>query len=190
MNKDQLIVGITGTNGAGKGTIVDFLINKKGFKHFSAGDFITEEIIKRRLPVNRETMILVANDLRTNFGSGYIAEQLLERAVSQGENAVIESIRTMGEVETLRKSCSKFILLAVDADQKVRYERIKMRKSAKDNVSFEEFVSIEEKEMESSDFNKQNLVACSKAADYRIQNDGKMEELVQKVEEMLKIIEK
>ena len=35
----MIIIGITGTIGAGKGTIVELLI-KKGFKHYSVRDFL------------------------------------------------------------------------------------------------------------------------------------------------------
>jgi len=60
----MIIIGITGTLGAGKGTIVDYLINKKDFKHFSARAFLVEEIEKRGLENNRDSMVLVANELR------------------------------------------------------------------------------------------------------------------------------
>ena len=60
------IIGITGTLGAGKGTVVDFLVSEKGYKHYSVRSFISEEIIKRNLPLNRDSMVVVANDLRAN----------------------------------------------------------------------------------------------------------------------------
>ena len=40
----MVIIGITGTLGAGKGTIVDYLKEERGFLHFSARQFIIEEI--------------------------------------------------------------------------------------------------------------------------------------------------
>ncbi|MDR0438308.1 MAG: AAA family ATPase, partial [Bacteroidales bacterium] len=52
-----MIIGITGTIGAGKGTIVDYLVSQKGFLHFSVRDFLSEEIERRGLPVNRDTMV-------------------------------------------------------------------------------------------------------------------------------------
>ena len=36
------IIGITGTLGAGKGTIVDYLVQKKGYVHYSVRSFIAE----------------------------------------------------------------------------------------------------------------------------------------------------
>lgn len=186
MNEKQVMLGITGTNGAGKGTIVEFLVKEKGFRHFSASGLITEEIVRRGMPVNRDSMIVVANDLRAKYGSGYIAEELLRRAGESREDRIIESIRTLGEVEKLKAKGG--ILLAADAEQRTRYERNIKRGSNKDQVSFEEFAEQERREMESEDPNKQNLSACIKVADYVVQNNGTIQELNKKIEKILIII--
>lgn len=184
----MVIIGITGTIGAGKGTVVDYLVKNKGFKHFSARGLIVEEIEKRGMENNRDSMVIVGNDLRLKFGSGYVAEELFKRALEFGENAVIESLRTVGEIEILRKK-GKFVLLAVDADSKIRYQRVSVRGTSTDNVSFEKFLADEEKEMISTDPNKQNLKKCIEMADFKIDNNGTMEELASKIEEVLKIIQ-
>ncbi|MBR5146904.1 MAG: AAA family ATPase, partial [Bacteroidales bacterium] len=45
------IIGITGTIGAGKGTIVDYLVKEKGYVHYSVREFLAEEVKKRGLEV-------------------------------------------------------------------------------------------------------------------------------------------
>jgi len=174
-----MIVGITGTLGAGKGTIVEFLL-KRGFKHYSVREFLTEEILRRGLEVSRDNMVSVANDLRAKFGSSYIVEELYKRALDDGGNAVIESIRCPGEVEALRGKDS-FVLFAVDADVETRYARIVERGSSTDNISFDQFVAEEQREMESNDPNKQNLRACIEMANHRFKNDWTIEELHKKI---------
>jgi dephospho-CoA kinase len=170
------IIGITGTLGAGKGAVVAYLRSHYGFVHYSARDFIAEEVERRGFPVNRDTLIAVGNMIREEHGPGYIAEQLATRAITAGTNAVIESLRTPGEVEAASKH-GPFMLLAVDADPKIRYDRIRKRKTATDEVTFEEFMAHERQEMNSSDPNKQNLAACIRRADHVLMNNATIERL-------------
>lgn len=141
----MIIIGITGTLGAGKGTIVEYLINNKGFKHYSVRQFLIEEIEKKGLPVNRDTMTEVANNLRANHSPSYIIEKLYEKALAKGNNAIIESIRTPGEVEFLKKQ-GEFYLIAVDANPRIRYDRITIRASETDNITFDTFLANEKRE--------------------------------------------
>lgn len=176
MKPKILIIGITGTLGAGKGTVVEYLVKEKGFKHFSVRNFLVEELKRMNLPVNRDTMTELGNELRAEHGAGYIIEALYEQAEKEGNNAVIESIRNPGEAESLKKK-GDFYLLAVDARPETRYQRITLRGSETDHITFEKFLSDEKREMESSDSHKQNLGACMKLADYTLTNDGSIEDL-------------
>lgn len=184
----MIIIGITGTLGAGKGTIVEFLVNERGFTHFSVRGFITREIIKRELPVNRDSMVLVANDLRATHSPSYITDQLHTEAIISEKNCVIESIRTPGEVESLRNK-GNFYLFAVDADAKVRYQRIKARQSETDQIDFETFIANEAREMTSSDPNHQNLRRCIAMADFVFDNNGSICELEKAVAGVLEEID-
>jgi hypothetical protein len=42
--------------------------------------YLTQEIERRGMPVNRDSMVSVANELRAQHGASYIAEQLYEQA--------------------------------------------------------------------------------------------------------------
>ncbi|MBR4917714.1 MAG: AAA family ATPase [Bacteroidales bacterium] len=178
------IIGITGTLGAGKGTIVDYLINHYGYKHYSVRGYLIEEATRRGMEINRDTFVEVANDLRAKHSPSYIVDELYKQAEAAGGNAIIESVRTPGEVESLRKN-EHFLLFAVDADPKVRYERIVSRASETDHVSFETFIENEQREMSSTDPNHQNVGRCMQMADFVFNNDGNFEALYKQVEEAL-----
>lgn len=165
------IIGITGTIGSGKGTVVEYLKGKYGFKHYSARAFISEEIARRGLPDIRDNMRLVANELRTTHGSSYVAEQLYERALTIGGDFVLESLRSSGEITALRSKPQPFFLLAVDADPEIRYNRILLRKSSTDNISFEKFLEQEEKEMHDTSPGGLNITECMMMADGRVTNN-------------------
>ncbi len=182
------VIGITGTLGSGKGTIVEYLVKEKGFTHFSVRQFILEEINKRNLPENRDSMVIVANDLRKSNSPSFITDQLYEQSLKQSQNAIIESIRTPGEAESL-KAKGKFYLFAVDADPRIRYERIKLRNSETDQIDFNTFIANEKREMTATDPSKQNLSKCREMADFIFINDGSIEDLFLEVEKVLKQID-
>lgn len=179
-----MFIGITGTFGAGKGTVAKFFVSK-GFKHYSSSDLICEYLDKEKLDHTRQNMITMANKLRAQYGTGFIVETFLKRAKDQ--DAVMESIRSLGEVEELRKHNG--ILLAVDAPIEQRYKRILKRKSSKDLIDFQTFKEQEESEMHGSG-PKQQIIACINEADFHIDNKYTIQELYKKLEVIYNEIKK
>jgi dephospho-CoA kinase len=178
-----MIIGITGTDGAGKGTVVECL-KAKGFTHYSARSLIVAEIERQGLPVDRNQMRLTANEMRATHGNEFVIKQAFEKAQSEDvKDVVIESVRALAEAEFLRSR--EGILLAVDADPNVRYKRVQGRRSATDQVSYEQFLEHEELEKNDPDPNGMQKAKVIEMADYTIMNDGTMKELHAQVEHFL-----
>ena len=181
-----MIIGLTGTLGAGKGAVADYLVKEKGFSHHSVREFLIQEIKRRGMPVDRDSMVIVANDLRAKQGPSYMIEQLYEHAKQKGGDAIIESIRAPGEAEAIKKKGG--VLFAVDAKQELRYSRIRSRASETDDVSFEQFKQNEQREMASEDPNRQNISRCISMADRIISNNGTIDDLKKEVDRILEEI--
>ena len=164
--------------------MVDYLVAEKGFVHCSARALWVDEIQKRGLEANRANMRIVANSLRAERGDDYLVQEYLRRAREEGwKDFVIESLRAIAEAETLKKNGG--VLFAVDADPKVRYARIQERASESDQVTFDEFIAHEQLEMNDPDphgMQKEKVIAL---ADYVITNNGTLEELRARVDEIL-----
>lgn len=164
-----MIIGLTGSFGAGKGCVADYLVKEKNFTHYSARTLIIAEITKRGLPVDRDSMTEVANDLRKKNGPTYIFEQLVALAKTTGGDAVIESIRAVAEAKYLKEQGG--IVIGVDAEPTLRYERIIKRGSETDQVSFEKWREQEIKESNPDDPTKQDIFGALKESNVIINNN-------------------
>jgi dephospho-CoA kinase len=174
-----MILGITGTDGAGKGTVVDYLIKEKGFTHYSSRSFLLTEIEKAGISPTRNELRLMGNKMRTQHGDAFIAKRAYEMIEAGGiKNAVIESIRATAEV-------NNGLMLAIDADEALRYERVQLRRSESDKVSFEQFVAHEALEKNDTDPHGMQKAKVMEMADYTICNDSSLENLHIQIEAFL-----
>lgn len=177
-----MIIGITGTYRAGKGTISKYLVSQKGFKHYSTSQFIEGYLRAKGVEeIGRDELIAGGNEIRQKFGADFIVRELFRLAQIEGGNIIIESIRNPREAEFI-KSQKDSILLAVDADPIIRYRRAQEAKTLKDQVDFREFIAQEIRESSSTDPNEQNLVRCIELSDAHIVNNDSEWELFRNVE--------
>lgn len=181
------VIGITGTNGAGKGTVVQLL--QKQFPniiHRSARDIIKRIAESRGVQINnREDLTHFANQFTAIEGNSFF-KSFIEENISSNDWYILESIRRISEVESMRSLLKEnFLFLAVDASPDIRHKRVSEgRQSETDLVSFEEFVRQEQLEQNTDDNKKQNLNGCIKISDFIITNNGSFEELEKQVQQL------
>lgn len=182
----MIVIGITGTFGAGKGTVVKYLQGCYGIESFSMRTMIAKCADDHYgvLVENRDDLRVNGNRLRKEFGPDILVRTAADCA--EGKNdctiAVIESIRCVGEVNHLAERFGQrfdhsFLLLAVDAKQKERFKRITSRGDATDKVTFEEFCRQESAELVGSSPWEQNLMECAARANHVIHNNGSEKDL-------------
>jgi len=183
-----MIIGITGTIGAGKGAVVEYLIKKKGFAHYSCSGLLKEILEERGEIVDRDGYSRIAKELRAKDSSG-VPGLAYARAQNEGaRDSIIEALHSVGEAEFIKSVGG--IVFGVDANIDVRYRRISTRGSEKDNVSYEKFIEQSKREDEGgSDASGHNIRGAIKIADYVITNNGTLEELHAQIEEVLRKIE-
>jgi len=182
-----MIIGITGTIGAGKGTVAAYL-KEKGFKDFSLSEFLAAEAIRRGLEPTRVNRRIIGNEYR-HLGSTKLVEAVFRHAsadIERGVDVIIEPEHTRAEVEYLQRKGG--VVIAVEASLDVRYARIQSRGDMKDQVSFEEFVEEQDRQMASPDPDENNLKDAIRAADIRIENNGSLYELYGKIDGILEKI--
>ncbi len=178
-----MIIGVAGTNGAGKGEVVHYL-ERRSFVVLSLSDVIRETLQGQGLEESRERMIETGRALREAHGPGVLAERLLARLESD-RNVAIDSIRHPAEVEILRAREAHFALVWIDADEALRFERIRARRRPGDPESLERLRELERREQGSDDESAQQQNAVRELADHRLQNNGTLTELHDAVQRIL-----
>lgn len=173
------LIGLTGTNGAGKGEVAAYL-SGKGYAYFSLSDEIREELRKKGKEVTRDSLIALGNSLRQRYGADILARRVMKKVKGK---AVIDSIRNSREAAYLRKQ-GEFVLVAIDAPVELRYRRVKRRGRLESAATLEEFMAKEKKEMAGGKA-EQQLSRVMAMADFAIFNDGSLASLHRKVEAFL-----
>ena len=170
-----MIIGITGTNGSGKGTVAAAL-RGTGFAYYSLSDVLREELAAQGVTETVDRMARLGNELREAHGPDILARRVHEAMQSDGaDHAIADSIRNTHEVNYFR-SRPPFILVAVDAPTKARHERVMKRNRPGDRVSLAQFIDQEMQQLMGGEA-EQNLIHCMAMADVKLINDGTEDDL-------------
>ena len=149
MSKFQLIA-LAGTNGAGKDTVGELLAKEHNYIFISVTDLLRKEAERRGLPPSRENTRMISAEWRREHGLAVLVDRAYEAYKKTGDKyagVVMSSMRNPGEADRILELGGAMVW--VDADPKVRYDRIRSRtgREVDDDKTFEEFLAEEEHEM-------------------------------------------
>lgn len=182
-----MLFGIVGSLGAGKGTVVEYL-KQQGFEHYSVSGELKKMLDSEGTKADRKNLSALADELAQEYDGGILEVIYKQIAEDVEKNVILESIHRETEAEYLRSVGA--IIIAVDADKKIRYERaVQRQEGEKDNVTYEQFLTDIEREEEGKGSGTPNIREVIKNADFLIQNDGTLKELHQQVDAVLKSLE-
>lgn len=179
MKKKSRSIGLTGTNGSGKGEVAAFF-QKRGYAYVSLSDVIRDELEKNGMPITRDNLIRKGNQMRETQGADVLARIVTKKIKGK---TVVDSIRNPQEVEYLR-GVDSFILLAIDAPVEMRFERAKKRGREESASTLQDFIAKESEEMTDRQTGQQ-LSNCIQLADFKIENNSTLENLYKKLEKFV-----
>lgn len=169
------IIGIAGTNGAGKDSIGEMLAERHGWLFVSVSDYLRDEAKKRGLPIEREVLRTISAEWRREHSVGVLVDKAAEEfkhSADKYKGLAVVPMRNPGEAQRVKDLGGKIVW--VDADPKIRYERIYSRqRSAEDQKTFEQFLKEEQDEMShvDGDHHTLSLAGVKAKADIFIENN-------------------
>lgn len=178
---DKIIFGVTGEMASGKGVVAKYLTEKYGARAYKYSTLLRELLDTASIEKSRENLTVLGTKVREMFGRYAMTDVLIWRVLNSEEKIiVVEGIRHMDEVEAWKR-LKNFVLVAVDTDAKIRYERLVARNenSGDANKSFEDFVRDSEAGTE------EQIVETIAAADEKIMNNTTLEEFLAQIDALV-----
>ncbi|MBW3583260.1 MAG: flagellar hook-basal body complex protein FliE [Euryarchaeota archaeon] len=181
------IVAITGLPGSGKSEAVR-IAREHGLPVVRMGDFVIDEVRRRGLPIEESAIGPVATGMRADHGDDIWARRTIE-AIRSGRVSgipsdeplvIVDGVRSPAEVERFRADLGKeFILVAVDAPETVRHERLLGRRRHDDVRDVQEAKARDDRER------RWGVEEVMSEADHILRNDSGLETFRKKADDLL-----
>ena len=177
------IIAIVGMSGSGKSVAVDYLTGK-GVPKVYFGGMILKEVERRGMEVNPDNERFVREDVREKFGKDWVVRQVISEAnglIEAGQKRIVlDGLYSWTEYKVLRQEYpgEEMQVVAVVVDKDIRHKRVGKRPVRP--LTQEEIQKRDKTEIENIE--KGGPIA---AADYYILNNGTVEEMQGRLEEIL-----
>ena len=141
-----MIVGVTGRRGAGKSEAAR-LLRERGFEIVAMGAILRQMMVDRGIEPEEHNLRAFILDVRAELGEEVLAIETLEKINRmRSPKVAIIGIRTPAEINFFKRQFgNNLVTIAVMADDKTRFDRVRMRGRADDPRTRNEFMEYKNK---------------------------------------------
>ncbi len=178
----KIIFGLVGPLAGGKGEIKKYIEEKYHGKDCRFSTPLRNVLNQLDITTSRENLQKVSTVLRQTFGENLLSKTIAKEAEGfDADIVVVDGVRRVTDVDYLL-SKENFVLVAVDADPKIRFDRLVSRNEnvGDDKKTFEQFLEDQNKESD------RQIPEVMKSAKEIINNDGSLEDLYKQVDSLVK----
>jgi len=177
----KIIIGLVGQIACGKEAVKKHIAQKYSSKDCKFSSSLRDVVKRLDIPESRENLQKLSTILREGFGSDILAKVIAYDASKLDSDVVlIDGVRRMADIKYL-KELPNFYLIKVEADPKIRYERMKIRnENAGDNEkTFEQFIADQNNEAD------KEIPVVMDFTKLSINNNGTIEELYSQTDKII-----
>ncbi len=178
----KLIIGLVGLQGCGKGTVADVLREQYGAGYERFSGMIGSILDILAIEKNRKNFTKLSEVIRYAFGETIFSYALEKKVIESTQDIIVlDGIRRPEDIVAM-EPLPHFHLVSIEADQKLRFERMKKRgeKATEANMTWEQFLAEEALPTEVT------IPFVMNRAKYHFSNNGTREQLIEQVRTFMK----
>lgn len=184
------LICVVGMTGAGKTTVADKL-TEKGFAYLRFGQITLDIVRKKGLEVNQTNEKKIREDLRKEHGMGAFAVMNISKIdkLLIDSDVVVDGLYSWSEYKILKdKYEDQMYVVAVYASPVLRYKRLAERVNKKEDTKkrFRVTTLEDSKKRDYAEIENIEKGGPIAMADFTIKNLGTLEELYEKIDNLIK----
>ena len=181
--KDMKILAVVGMSGSGKSVVVDYL-TKKGYPKVYFGGMILREMEKRGIERTPENEKEFREQIRREEGTDWVVRQVIDEVhdlISAGQKRIVlDGVYSWTEYKILKHEFpGELTFAAVVVDKHLRFRRVGIRADRP-------FNTMEIQERDKSEIENLEKGGPIAMADYYLLNNDTMENLYERIDEVLR----
>ncbi len=182
---EKIVFGLISEMAGGKETVKKYLEKNYQAKSCRFSSIMRDILDRLYLEKSRDNIQKLSTALREVYGEDILALSIKREVNDLDANiVVVDGVRRHADIKYLKK-LNNFFLIAIEADSKIRYERLKKRNEnpGDDKKSYEDFLNDHQKEAD------KEIPSVIKKADFVIDNNGSLEKLYSQIDKLVKKIQ-
>lgn len=182
----KIIFGLVGPLASGKGAFKAYVEKKYGAKDCRFSSILRDVLTRIGVTIDRTNLQKVSTVLRANFGEDLLAKVIVNDARQiETDIVVIDGVRRFADIKFL-KELEHFYLVAIEAEPKLRYERMITRNEnvGDKDKTYEQFLLDNEAEAD------REIPEVMKQASFKIDNNGSWEEFYRQIDDLINKLSK
>ncbi|MFA5029570.1 MAG: AAA family ATPase [Patescibacteria group bacterium] len=184
MKNNKIVLGLAGEIASGKDTVAQYLEKTHRGGTISFSRPLRDILDRLALPQTRENMAWLGTDLRAKFGQDLLAKAITAEVQKSKKRIItLPNVRLESDIKYLKK-LPGFHLVRLDADTKIRYQRLLKRGQNPDDKTktWQQFLKDSKLPTELA------IRKVAKKAKYRLDNNGDFKNLYRQIEKLLKTL--